>query len=124
VVSLSETVKDVSEYLEKGMGTGASLKALAAAASEWQPAKSEGITPDQDTVMQQLETMTLRQILSMDFPEPEWVVPGLIPQGQVSIIAGKAKIGKSCTCRRRGWDGLWYDQMRPRRGPIPRVGGY
>lgn len=33
-------------------------------------------------------------ILTQDFPEPEWVVPGLLPVG-MTYLAGKPKIGKS-----------------------------
>ncbi len=33
-------------------------------------------------------------LLSMELPEPSWVVPGLLPQG-LSILAGNPKLGKS-----------------------------
>ena len=96
VVMLPEGWKDVSDYLA-ARGTVEKLHEFAATTPLWEKpgSKSEGVTPEQDAVMQQLETMTLRQVLEMDFPEPEWVVPGLIPQGQVTVFAGKPKIGKS-----------------------------
>ena len=30
----------------------------------------------------------------MDFPEPRWIVPGIVPEG-TTILAGKPKMGKS-----------------------------
>jgi len=37
---------------------------------------------------------TAKSLLEADFPEPEFIVPGLIPEG-LTIIAGSPKIGKS-----------------------------
>lgn len=96
VVMLPDTWKDVSDYFAV-KGTPEKLREFLAVTPEWEKpgTKSEGVTPEQDALMQQLETLTLREILEQDFPEPEWVVPGLIPQGQVTVFAGKPKIGKS-----------------------------
>jgi len=41
-----------------------------------------------------LETLTADEILTTDWPEPVWSVPGLLPSG-LAILAGKAKVGKS-----------------------------
>ncbi len=35
-----------------------------------------------------------RELFSTDFPEPKWIVPGLIPEGY-SLFAGPSKMGKS-----------------------------
>jgi 5S rRNA maturation endonuclease (ribonuclease M5) len=95
VVLLPSSCKDVSEYLA-ARGTVEKLQEFAATTPEWEkPGKSEGITPEQDAVVQRLETMTLREVLNMDFPEPEWVIPNMIPRGQVTVFAGKPKVGKS-----------------------------
>ena len=42
-------------------------------------------------------TLTARQILATEYPEPTWAVPGLISEG-VTILAGGPKIGKSYLC--------------------------
>ena len=38
--------------------------------------------------------VTAQELLLMDFPEPEWIVPGILPEG-ATILAGKPKLGKS-----------------------------
>lgn len=102
IVTLPEGRKDVSDYFcassafSSLQGSPEMLQQFARETPEWQsPHKSSGVTPEQDAQMQRLETMTLQEILDMDFPEPEWVIPNLIPQGQVTIFAGKPKVGKS-----------------------------
>ncbi len=35
-----------------------------------------------------------KDLLKKDFPEPSWVIPGLLPEG-LAILAGRPKIGKS-----------------------------
>ncbi|MBP8123744.1 MAG: AAA family ATPase [Caldilineaceae bacterium] len=37
---------------------------------------------------------SVSDLLSTEFPEPNWVVPGLIPEG-LTILAGRPKVGKS-----------------------------
>lgn len=37
---------------------------------------------------------TSRELMETDFPEPNWIVPGLIPEG-LTLIAGAPKMGKS-----------------------------
>ncbi len=39
-------------------------------------------------------TFNAQALLSMELPDPAWVVPGLLPQG-LSILAGNPKLGKS-----------------------------
>ncbi|WP_052745936.1 AAA family ATPase [Allosalinactinospora lopnorensis] len=41
-----------------------------------------------------LETYTAADLMSMDFPEPVWAVPGLVCEG-VNLLAGAPKVGKS-----------------------------
>ncbi len=38
--------------------------------------------------------LTLKEILTTEFPEPTWVIPGMIPAG-LTVLAGAPKIGKS-----------------------------
>jgi RecA-family ATPase len=38
--------------------------------------------------------VTAEDILSTEYPDPKWIVPGLLPEG-LAIIAGKPKVGKS-----------------------------
>lgn len=40
------------------------------------------------------EVFTAAELQKMTFPEPSWIVPGVIPEG-VTLLAGKAKVGKS-----------------------------
>jgi RecA-family ATPase len=40
------------------------------------------------------EVITARQLQAMVFPEPVWIVPGVIPEG-MTMLAGKPKKGKS-----------------------------
>jgi hypothetical protein len=42
-------------------------------------------------------TLNAREIMGTEFPEPAWVVPGLIPGG-VTILASSPKMGKSWLC--------------------------
>lgn len=44
-----------------------------------------------------LELLTADEILTTDWPEPTWAVPGLLPVG-LTILGGKAKVGKSWLC--------------------------
>jgi len=39
-------------------------------------------------------TITAEYLLTTDFPEPEWIVPGILPAG-LAFLAGKPKAGKS-----------------------------
>jgi len=41
------------------------------------------------------------ELVAMEFPEPKWAIPGLIPEG-LSLLAGKAKLGKSWLCLAMG----------------------
>lgn len=40
---------------------------------------------------------TSKQLMGMEFPEPQWVVEGLLPEG-LTLLAGKPKTGKSFLC--------------------------
>lgn len=82
-------VKDVSDWLSHG-GTKADLLKLAKEAKEWHPTSSS--VPMQPTNI--LKTTSAHDLMSMEFPEPRWVVPGLISEGYV-ILAGRPKRGKS-----------------------------
>jgi hypothetical protein len=82
--------KDVSDYFEQG-GTRKQLEALAASAPAWQAAA--GPTPE--SAPPRLKTKSLREICATDYPEPRMLVPGLLQQGVVTLLAGKPKLGKS-----------------------------
>jgi DNA-binding transcriptional ArsR family regulator len=41
-----------------------------------------------------LRTITARELLTRDFPEPVWAIPGLLPVG-LCILGGRPKVGKS-----------------------------
>ena len=40
------------------------------------------------------ETITCTELLNKNFPEPKWIIPGIIPEG-LTILAGAPKTGKS-----------------------------
>ena len=44
-----------------------------------------------------LATLSIRDLLTRQWPEPVWAVPGLLPVG-LTILAGRPKIGKSWLC--------------------------
>jgi len=49
--------------------------------------KAEPVIPD-------FKTWTIQELINTDFPEPKFLVPGIIAEG-TTIIAGRPKIGKS-----------------------------
>ena len=42
-------------------------------------------------------TLTAHQVLTTEYPEPTWAVPGLIPEG-LTVLASGPKMGKSWLC--------------------------
>lgn len=46
------------------------------------------------TVSDKTTTITAEYLLTTDFPEPKWIVPGILPAG-LAFLAGKPKAGKS-----------------------------
>jgi hypothetical protein len=53
----------------------------------------EGEKEEKETPGIQLRTRN--ELLNMQFPEPTWLVPKLIPEGGLVLFTGKPKIGKS-----------------------------
>lgn len=43
------------------------------------------------------DVTTLDNLMKMDFPEPTWIIPSLIPEG-LTLVSGRPKIGKSIFC--------------------------
>lgn len=74
---------DVSDWLAAG-GSAEQLQALAAQALEHRQQRRQ---PDQ-------RILTLKEIMTAEYPDPVWVIPGLIPAG-LTILAGAPKLGKS-----------------------------
>jgi len=58
---------------------------------------TEAFEPDAPAKAAEPDRFTARDLQSMRFPPPKWVVPGLLPEG-LSILAGKPKLGKSWLC--------------------------
>ena len=54
----------------------------------------ENRTPQAQQVSE-IKLWTAQELLSADFPQPVWLVPGLLPEGGLVLLAGKPKIGKS-----------------------------
>lgn len=40
------------------------------------------------------EDLTVQSLMKMDFPDPKWIVPSIIPEG-LSLLSGRPKVGKS-----------------------------
>lgn len=62
---------------------------------------------------------TAAEILTTDYPEPRWIVPGILPEG-FTLLAGKAKLGKSWLAlqiaQAVGTGGMVFDErVEPRR---------
>jgi hypothetical protein len=63
--------------------------------SKCEPCLSESeIQSILDKVLPPLKTITAKELLAMEIPEPRWAVPGFIPEG-LTILAGRPKVGKS-----------------------------
>lgn len=60
-------------------------------------------------------------LLAREFPEPKWIVPGLIPEG-VTLLAGKPKMGKSWLAMAIGiataGGGIALGRYRVEQGPV------
>ena len=46
------------------------------------------------TKAKSIKDITVSSLMEMEFPEPKWMIPSIIPEG-LSILCGKPKIGKS-----------------------------
>lgn len=44
-----------------------------------------------------LHTISARELLTREWPEPDWIIPGILPVG-LTILGGKPKTGKSWLC--------------------------
>lgn len=69
-------------------------------------------------------TFTARDLMAEEPPPVRWAVPGLVPEG-VTLLAGKAKMGKSwlvlglCIATAAGGVGPGQGARGARRGPVP-----
>lgn len=50
--------------------------------------------PEGDVIQLPRTSWTAAELMGMEFPEPRWAVPGVIPEG-VTLLAGAPKVGKS-----------------------------
>lgn len=73
---------DVSDWLEAG-GTREELDRLTLQAPTWDRIKAD-----------RSSRFTASELMGMDLPEPQWVVPGLLTTG-LFFLAGRPKMGKS-----------------------------
>ena len=58
--------------------------------------RKEGEAGDRQPIMVR-SRMTIGELMSMDLPEPNWLVPGMISMGLTSV-SGRPKVGKSKLC--------------------------
>ncbi|ABB16095.1 DNA repair protein RadA domain protein [Carboxydothermus hydrogenoformans Z-2901] len=43
----------------------------------------------------EIKLWTATELMETDFPEPSWLIPGILPEGGLVLLAGKPKVGKS-----------------------------
>lgn len=92
---------DIVDWRNQG-GTVGELHELIAATPEWQPGMTPigGNPPPVEAIEQPFSSIprparyTAAELLGADFPEPNWAIPGILPEG-LSFLAGRPKIGKS-----------------------------
>ncbi|MFZ2448619.1 MAG: AAA family ATPase [Syntrophobacteraceae bacterium] len=64
---------------------------------------------------------TAQELMQMDFQEPSWVIPGILPQG-LGLLVGRAKTGKSWMVLDIGIaapsGGMALDQVRVEKGDV------
>jgi RecA-family ATPase/DNA-binding Lrp family transcriptional regulator len=60
---------------------------------QWLGAKKEEIR--QEKTQFELKLWTAKELAETDFPEPTWLIPGILPEGGLVLLAGKPKVGKS-----------------------------
>ena len=66
---------------------------IAANSAKYEP-EPDVLNPDVEKKNPVPEYYTAYELMQQDFPEPVWIIPGILPEG-LAILAGKPKIGKS-----------------------------
>jgi len=89
---------DVSDWIKAG-GTKEQLLLLAEKAPEWKaPETPKFLTPQaaasQAKAAPAIRFVSGKELEALNFPEPVWIIPGLITEGYV-LLAGRPKLGKS-----------------------------
>lgn len=82
-----KTGEDVTDWMREGH-TAEELQQLIREAKQTVP-RENPFTP--------VTLLTAEEILGMEFPEPEFIIPGIIPEG-LTMLVGPAKTGKSWLC--------------------------
>jgi hypothetical protein len=92
------TDQDVIQWLDQG-GTVAELDAMAAAEPEWEGRQAGDDSAIEATAIAN-DTPTVDRVVMTSFADIVevpilWLIPGKIPLGKVTLLAGEAKTGKS-----------------------------
>lgn len=82
---------DVSDWFKNG-GTRDKLLQLVKDAPAWEQ--------DNENELKFPTRYTAAQLIQADFPEPNWIIPGILCEG-LSLLCGPPKLGKSWMCL--GW---------------------
>ncbi|SHF60816.1 IclR helix-turn-helix domain-containing protein [Desulfofundulus australicus DSM 11792] len=80
---------DVSDWLAAGH-TREELITLVERVQEWRPTPRQATAPSAKLP----KGFSAVELVNADFPEPSWVIPGLLPEG-LALLVGRPKIGKS-----------------------------
>ncbi|MGQ9523648.1 MAG: AAA family ATPase, partial [Armatimonadota bacterium] len=67
---------------------------LAAVRAEEAPPPAESASGE-TLAWQSVSLLSAQELTSIDFREPQWLVQGILPEGGVTLLVGKPKIGKS-----------------------------
>lgn len=81
---------DVSDWLASGH-TKEELLTLVQQAPEWGGPQARG----PEALEERPKLWTAQELAAADFPEPSWLIPGLVPEGGLILLAGRPKTGKS-----------------------------
>lgn len=121
---------DVSDWIERGKeipiaSMRRALLVMVERAPEWQPQaqhkdEAQSAKPGVPTI----QFVTGRELQSIEFKEPEWIVPGMLPEG-LCLLSARPKKGKTwlamgvSVARSTGGCALGKGELRIDQGKVP-----
>ncbi len=96
LLNLCPVASNAAQYAEIVKENSVRRTVIQEAKKKIQLAEEGGELPELHRVGHAPETgYTLAELVAADFPEPEWLVEGLLPEVGLTVLAGSPKIGKS-----------------------------